>query len=117
MHQLFLAALKTVWEGHKGRCFSRYGPAREKRVGCPASIERFLSESQKTTAQPPSHLSAVIAKTATSHPTSFLIIAIAFIGRISTAGIGRESVPHPPAFMRTLNVNALAATSLPEGAF
>ena len=117
MDQLFLAASKTVWEGLKGRLFSRYGPAWMESAASGDLPEHLPTESPDRPAPFSAIFRAATAKNSILYPP---FRPYPVIGRavLSTSGkIDRVNVQDPSVLTRMPNSNALAAPLLPEGVY
>ena len=116
MNQLLLAVSMIIWEGLKGRCFSRYGPERAESDGYYPFKVCFPIASLEGPALLPTNSRVVTATTAITYLSFPCFPAIDLVGFLLPAKIGRLNVPDLPVLLRTLNFNALEAPLLPEGA-
>ena len=115
MSQLFLAVEKAAGAGLKGHFFSRYGPAKHA-IG-PYPFDRYPPKSRRTSTLLPTTSRAVTATTAITYPSSPIFPAIDRVGLLLPVKMGRLNVLDLAVLLRTLNLNALEAPSLPEGVF
>ncbi|MDJ0802726.1 MAG: hypothetical protein QNI97_07630 [Desulfobacterales bacterium] len=117
MDQLFLAASKTVWEGLKGRLFSRYGPAWMESAASGNLPEHLPTESPDRPAPFSATFRAATAKISIPYPPFRPHPVIGRAVRSTPVKIGRENRQHLAAGLRTLKFNALEALLSPEGVF